>query len=102
MVYKGLFTYGFSWKIFGKTAQVGNRLKLQPSKTIEGAVRLAEMVEDAEGVFVFLPRPDSIFYEGMDQKKVLEYTNSINLTLEKLNALGKELEKNQKKHVITT
>jgi hypothetical protein len=127
---KTLFRYGFSWKIFDRKAQVGDRMTFQPPKKItnggehtfyqfikklkiygkevqfndkvlqiakhQGVDQPAMMAEDAEGVFIFLPKPDSVFYEGMDQDKVLEYTESINSTLKKLADLSKELEENQK------
>lgn len=78
---KCLYNYGFSWKIFGKKAKVGDRLTL---KKVED-MNFGEMVEDSNGVFIFLPPQDHHFYERLDKEKVNEFFELINSSFEKLN-----------------
>jgi hypothetical protein len=48
-----LFSRGFSWKIFGKKGELGDRLSFQPSKKVSNGKKCVyyQFVEDVEECF---------------------------------------------------
>ena len=64
-----MYNKNFTWKIFGNKAKAGDRLSFDPIKEM----KFSQMVEDENGVFVFLPKEGHSFYsdKGSFRTKVI-------------------------------